>query len=126
MKTFVGAMIAFLILISGIVVYGVYMEKNKQEFLYLLEETEKNVYKEDAESSQKYLSEIEKRWKDTKNLLMAFCDHQDLVAIEEHLKSIKSALIYSDFKEAHSEIVIFRIFLMYAFEGTTPSLTNIL
>ena len=113
-------------LVSGIIVYNAVLEKSHTEIDAYTLALEDAILEKNTKEADRNLTKIEEKWGKTRNMMMVFLNHSDLVNIEEKIGNMRSALTFSDFFEMYKECSSFKTFFKYAVSGANPSLINIL
>ncbi len=99
MKTFITAIIVTLILLSGIFGYIVYLNSAADAFLSLTNDVAEHAEQKEWEACQKKTEQLEKIWKEKKDILCAFTDHGDLDKMEQTIYEMKESVRYRDEEE---------------------------
>lgn len=126
MRTFVCTLVILGVLIGGIAVYEVVLVHQEKEFDLLVQGMKKAIAEREESQADDYISQMEEKWDSSKNMLMAFSEHQDLDDTEERLKNLRSAYLYKDWQEMYKELEVFSMLLKNGFQSSKPTLTNIL
>ncbi len=126
LKTFIGTMVLLGVLIGSIIVYDWILANKEQNFDALAQGLQQAITQQELEEANNYITKMEENWNTTRNMLMAFSEHEDLNNAEERLKNLRSAYVYKDWQEMYKELEVFQMLLKNEFESAKPTLTNIL
>ena len=126
LKTFIGTMLLLVVLIGSIIVYDWILANKEQNFDALAQGLQQAITQQELEEANNYITKMEENWNTTRNMLMAFSEHEDLNNAEERLKNLRSAYVYKDWQEMYKELEVFQMLLKNEFESAKPTLTNIL
>ena len=113
-------------LVGGVIIYNATLDKAHFEIDTFTLALEEAILEKNTKEADKNLTKIEEKWGKTRNMMMVFLNHSDLVNIEEKIGNMRSALTFSDFFEMYKECNSFKTFFKYAVSGANPSLINIL
>lgn len=110
MKTFIISMVVFVLLISGVFAYSVYLDTVSSELSENLSSISEAIKKENWENCTEKINNLTKYWKKNEPILAMFNDHEDVDHIklsiselkvyiknhnqEEALKALEEAVIY--------------------------------
>ena len=96
MKTFIIAIIATSVILSGIFVYIFYMNHTMETFLSLTNAVAEYAQKEEWNQCHQTVKQLEQEWSKRKNLLCAFTDHGDLDKMEQELYEMSKCVFYQN------------------------------
>lgn len=99
MKTFITAIVVTLLLLFGICGYIVYLNSAADTFLSLTNSVTECAEQNEWETCQKKAEQLEKMWKEKKDMLCAFTDHGDLDKMEQTIYEVKESVRYRDEEE---------------------------
>ena len=126
MRIFIISAIIFAVLVGIVGSYLIVASLTEKDISVLVEKIESEIEEQNIKSAESTFTELDDKWKSTRNLLMSVSEHADLDRVEEHLENIGSSLKYANFEEAYKELSLFKILLRNIFLNSKPTLTNIL
>ena len=126
MKSFICAMLIFLIVITGSVIYLRTLDRDVETICQCISKLEEYAEKEDWQKCKEAAGELQSRWNKTKKWLMTIIDHREIDLIQEVLYEVTG---YCDAKNQDEILVktgVLEMMFRHIQENEDVSLINIL
>ena len=125
MKVFICAVIALAVLVSGIVWFCIDVENVCNLLLSDAEILKDLILKEETESAEKLVSDMQKIWEKHTPFFMAFSEHNDINSVADSLSDIENRLFFRDFQSAYCSLSDFKHKVSCIASDSKPTLINI-
>lgn len=126
MKTFAGAMAAFLIIIAGIQIYSAVLNRTVDTMEGCVEEIMSAADKEDWQGCRDGLEHFLNHWDGAKKWFAVFIHHDEMDFINEALYEIEMYIRYEKQAETAAKANVLKILLEHIPENERLSFENIL
>ena len=126
MKSFVGAMIAFVIIIAGVQVYSVMLNRSVDAMEECVEQILTAADREDWQSCRNQLDCFLNHWETAKKWFAVFIHHEEMDFINEALYEIEMYIRYEKQAETAAKANVLKILLEHIPENERLTPENIL
>ena len=126
MKTFISALLVALVLLGGIGVYILYLDRAAEEFVVLTKEVATYSDAEDWVNCNKKMNDLEQTWKKKNKILRAFTDHDDLDKAEQTLFELKESVRFQNKENTARFSAVMLRFIERLTDNESPTWENIL
>ena len=126
MKSFVGAMIAFVIIVAGVQVYSVMLNRSVDAMEECVEQILTAADREDWQSCRNQLDCFLNHWETDKKWFAVFIHHEEMDFINEALYEIEMYIRYEKQAETAAKANVLKILLEHIPENERLTPENIL
>ncbi len=126
MKTFVIALLVLAILLTGIFIYSVYIEKIDRNLTKIISSIEEYVSDENWDMSEKELKKLIDTWKKDEKILAMFNDHEDLDKIRLAIGELSESVHHKDDEHSQKALEDIKVLLERLVKNESFDLENIL
>lgn len=126
MKTFIISLVVLAILITGVCVYSVYLDKTMSDLQENLECLLDCINKEQWDKCENEINCLSKNWEKNEPILAMFNDHEDIDNINLSVSDLKESIACKDTEHTLKSLKETKILLERIRKNETLSLENIL
>lgn len=126
MKTFIISLMVLAILITGVCVYSVYLEKTMSDLQDNLDRLLDCLNEEQWDKCVDEIDRLSKKWKKNEPVLSMFNDHEDIDNINLSVSDLKESIACKDMEHTLKSLKETKILLERIRKNETLSLENIL
>lgn len=126
MKTFIGAMLTFFLIILGVHFYTQKTNETCNTLAHITDSMTEAVVREDWSALQNEFSVFNSEWKSNHLWFSCFIYHKDIDFVEETLKEIEIYIRYRDAERVAAKTNVLSVFLRQLPENDRLTIENIL
>ncbi len=126
MKMLLTVMLSAFIIISGIVVYVVYLNHISNTFIICVNTITKSAEENNWELAKENTEQLWDKWNKEKKILAAFTDHGDLDEVEKSICELRESVMHQNIETTARFASVLQILMERLKENEYPSWSNIL
>lgn len=126
MKTFIVALLAFILVISGTLVYSGYVKRAEREVMDLLDDVKTTLATENWNDAENGYEKLNKIWNKHEKILAVFNDHEELDDIRLSFADLKESIAYKSKEYGQKAIERIKVILKRIRKNESLTIENVL